>query len=262
MSISRLYGKYKGLISQDRIRQTIVDAGLSIRHNDFYATRYSYDISYFKNIDNEHKAYWLGFIAADGCVKNPNKAGVKKLSLEVSSVDRGHLEKFKEDIKYTGEIRDYISNHDTSYSRIYVSNGSIANDLDTLGVHERKSLTIRFDDFDVPKHLMKHFIRGYFDGNGCITYAIRRPNRTTFKITICSTENMLRGIEQYLTPGRKIKKLDKRHKNDTDNYQLHIGGMNQVAYALNYMYKDADIYLQRKYNKYLEFLQVYNQSRA
>ena len=28
---------------------------------------------YFKNIDNEEKAYWLGFIAADGCIYKMSK---------------------------------------------------------------------------------------------------------------------------------------------------------------------------------------------
>ena len=69
---------------------------------------YSLDENYFKVIDTEDKAYWLGFLYADGSItrfyKTDKKTGekvIRSLSLELGlqSGDKHHLEKFLESIK-------------------------------------------------------------------------------------------------------------------------------------------------------------------
>ena len=250
-----LYTEYKGLASYEGIRRILTETGHSIRQNDYYAKKFTYDEDYFKTIDNEHKAYWLGFIAADGCVKKNSKLNME-LSIALSSADRDHLLKLRNDLKYDGEVKDYVSKHNKGYSRLLITNGPIGYDLMNLGVQPNKSLTKKFENFKVPSELLRHFVRGYFDGNGCITHTFRNNGAIAYKINVCSTESMLRALEYVL--GREPRKLDKRHKDDKDNYQLCIGGRHQVKKALDYMYMDADIYLQRKYDKYLEFLRFYN----
>lgn len=60
-----------------------------------YYHKYQYNTHYFKNIDTEDKAYWAGFIAADGNVRKD----YLKMRLELNIKDLGHLEKFKKAFK-------------------------------------------------------------------------------------------------------------------------------------------------------------------
>ena len=67
-------------------------------------SRYLLNERYFENIDTGSKAYWLGFIAADGCVVN--KKGKRLLYIELSKKDKCHLENFKKEVEYEGPIYD------------------------------------------------------------------------------------------------------------------------------------------------------------
>jgi len=74
---------------EDRIR-------LSLAHR-----KYNLDESFFTRIDNEEKAYWLGFFAGDGAITDENR-----LRLKLATKDKAHLKKFKEIVKWNG--KDYF----------------------------------------------------------------------------------------------------------------------------------------------------------
>ena len=77
---------------------------------------------YFK-VFTPQSAYWAGFIAADGSIKERGKS--KALIIGLSNVDRNHLQKFKEDIEYSGTIKNY------GYSYLSIHSKDICEDLYT-----------------------------------------------------------------------------------------------------------------------------------
>lgn len=133
---------------------------------------------FFDDLSLEHPAYWLGFIFADGCIYiAPDRT--KSLNIELHHSDVGHLEKFVKDIEYTGRIRP------TTQSCVKVSiTGPIVDKLMLCGVAPRKSKTMVFPN--VPLVSMPYFLRGCFDGDGCIHTRHCGPNWHTTTLTYCS----------------------------------------------------------------------------
>lgn len=255
LSLSKKYPQFKYSKIYDYIKKN----GIEIRQTSETARKFYCNSAYFKEIDTEDKAYWLGFIAADGYIsKTKYKNDVLGISLAVK--DYSHLEKFKKSISYTGDIKEYISSGyaKSKYSRIAIRDSNVVNDLLSHGIKYNKSLTLDFDSILVPDFLMNHFIRGYFDGDGCITYSIHNKYKDRrYAIKFCGTKSVLQGIDLYL-PVKKTHKLSKRKKDQKDSYGLEIGGNNQVMDILEYMYSNSNIFLDRKHERYIDFLQYRN----
>jgi len=229
-----------------------------LRDNDIYIIsrierlrKYEIDENYFDKIDNEHKAYTLGFLYADGY--NDEHKNIVKISLEEGDIDI--LKKMKEPICPDKPLRYYVykTNRQPQYSFV-IDNGHISRRLAELGVVQAKTFKIKFPKLD--ESLISHFIRGYFDGDGCITTTLRKRSiRKSYYITFTSTEEFLQGIQEYFNKifDTKIHKLQTRHPERNHNIRtLEIGGNLQVEKILDHLYKNSTIYLQRKYDKYIE----------
>lgn len=207
--------------------------------------------SYFKQIDTEDKAYWLGFIYADGYLTNGNQIGIT-----LGRKDKEHIEKFLKSIASNYEIKDYES--DTGfgkvlYSRVIITSEKMYSDLYKLGVMENKTLELTFPNID--RNLLNHFVRGYFDGDGSLS-----GNVPSVRFKVCGTKEFLKSLIDILNreivdyQGTFNYKFYKRYKErDINNYYISYGGNIKVRNIMNYIYKDSTIYLDRKYNKY-EFL--------
>jgi hypothetical protein len=197
----------------------------------------------FDSIDNEEKAYWLGFLFADGYVSD--KRNNIELSLKLSDIN--HLKKFKTFLQWSGNIRsDYFR------CRVSISNKHLKNILIQYGCTSKKSLTLQFPINILPKNLITSFIRGYFDGDGCTHISLKKTNCCIILIGtyhfISNTINLMKW---------KTNKLmhDKRHNENT--IFIRYAGKTALT-ILEELYKDASIYLDRKYNKYKEFAVLYS----
>lgn len=212
--------------------------------------KYLFDLDAFKKIDTEEKAYWLGFLYADGYVA---LRGV--ISLCLQEQDKNHLEKFKHfigandlNLKYKKDTKSYSIN---------LCSVEMSDDLANLGCNQKKSLTLKFPtEEQVPNHLIHHFMRGYFDGDGCI-YINKKNNHHHICFSVLGTHDFLNYYEENLLNGigRKnpTKRLHQGHWDDnTEN--INYGGKQQVIKIFNYLYKDATIYLERKYEKFNKLL--------
>lgn len=205
--------------------------------------------NFFENIDSEQKAYWLGFIYADGYITTKNQIGIS-LSIQ----DKKHLEKFLKDIEADYEVKDYksISGYSKkAYSRVLITSKKLFNDLKQNGVSESKSLILKFPEF-IQANLLHHFIRGYFDGDGSIVISnIKSP-----RFKLCGTKEFLSSIIKVLNKEIPFYKdtfkdtLYKRKKDDKNTYHISFGGKNKVIAIMNYLYQDTTVYLDRKYSKY------------
>jgi len=209
--------------------------------------------NYFETIDDEHKAYWLGFIYADGFIVSDSS----KFGVSLSNDDKPHLEKLKLALEFTGEVKDYVQTkgyaEGVTYSRLLITSSKIKQDLIKHGVVPNKTNLIEFPDF-LPQDLISHFIRGYFDGDGCITHhSTQVCGNLNYMIKITGTYDMIKKIESHIgVPFQIAQRFPER---GVDNFSIETGGNTKVKKILNYMYKDATVFLDRKYNKALACMQ-------
>jgi hypothetical protein len=173
-------------------------------------SEYYYNENYFTQIDTEEKAYWLGFLYADGYIEpiyRKQKIKAMRAVIGLQEADRNHLEKFLIHIESNAPITQNITilNHKNYYSnRVRINNTKMCKDLIKLGCVNNKSLILKFPNDDIiPKHLIRHFIRGYFDGDGCVYYKegekIDNRNKKKYKykrlmVSIVGTESFLNSL--------------------------------------------------------------------
>ncbi len=199
------------------------------------------DSKYFDLINTENKAYWLGFLIADGSISDDNK-------VELSSKDLEHIEKFKSDIKAEQKIstKYVLLNGKTFISyRISFSDQNLGLMLKKLECVPRKSLNCKMPNLD--KQLMRHFVRGYFDGNGSICLGLTR-NKTQISFS-SGCKGFLDKISEFLnkqlslSPGLYTRTCQ-------TSYEVRPYNNKNKTKLLDYMYKDSNIYLDRKYKLY------------
>lgn len=203
-----------------------------------------FDETIFDIIDTEEKAYWLGFLYADGCVSS--RDNTVELSLQLN--DKEHLEKFKTFLKWTGSVKT-----DTFRCRLSITNKHLKEILIKKGCIPKKSLTLTFPSYRIlKKKYLFHFIRGYFDGDGSLY--INKNDIRKNNISLLGTIPFITTLRKKAN--WKITKIlhDKKHNKNT----VFISYGSKPAYnILNGLYSNANIYLDRKYLKYKQLAVLY-----
>jgi len=138
------------------IEKLLKDEGVRLRGMTAYS---NLNESFFENIDSEEKAYWLGFLAADGNIYKPENIASYQISIELSEIDLGHLKKFKEAISSTAKF--YYRKDRKTWSIIFKSK-KMWMDLGSHGIVQTKSKVLG-KPIGVSKDLMRHFWRGYIE---------------------------------------------------------------------------------------------------
>lgn len=231
--------------------------------------RYSFNKYYFDAIDDEHKAYWLGFIWCDGymAIRDRNNRISYEFKLSLSEMDASHLEKFNKDINGNYKIHYYDmspSGFATKYkeARLLITNQHFGQTLvEKYGLIPQRSDCSKILKC-IPEHLIKHFIRGVIDADGSFyKYRITEKghNVDKYRVSIGTNEDIVRFIENHLMNNGIInvteRKLYQRHEGQDGEYKtLEISSKTQALNILRYIYKDASIYLDRKYQKYLNII--------
>lgn len=145
----------------------------------------------FFNEINPTTAYWAGFGFADGCVRKLSSG--TRFHIIIAEKDRSHIEDFANTIGFP--IEKIIKGKTRSRTIQVFSNGSgLMESLKKWGIVERK--TYNFVEPQVPKELIPHFLRGWFDGDGCVTH---KPGQQRFDIV----GNAL-GIDWYISQLREL----------------------------------------------------------
>lgn len=255
--------------------QTISDIlkenNIKIRNNTEYRTsvelstnrQYEFDQSFFEVINTPNKAYWLGFIYADGnvYVKNYDKDNGKSkggsLEIGLQRQDEYHLTNFINDVGGNNliEQRDVRLGEKTyPSSRIVLNSIKMCRDLINHGCTPRKSLSLKFPN-SVPDQLMSHFIRGYIDGDGCVAF-YTYEKIDSFSVTILGTQEFLEGIK-YVLNSNEIN-TNKIKKDKSEAFLMGITGQDNLARLYNFLYSDANVFLGRKIDKYRQALIYFN----
>lgn len=210
--------------------------------------KYIFNLNYFEKIDTEDKAYFLGFLYADGCV---SKDAVK---LELKSYDKHILESFREKIGAKNKELKYRKSSDTYV--IYFNSKKMIDDLKKLGCTPRKTSTLTFPTHEqVSDCLIHHFMRGYFDGDGCIYESSKKSGTNTFSVVgninfVCDYKNTL-----FKKIGKKNDVRLYMHKKSVGISSLYVGGNLQIEKIYDFLYKNATLFLFRKKNKFEKILQ-------
>lgn len=233
-----------------RVHKIIKDSGIVFRKNGDNFKKYLVNHDFFEIIDTEEKAYWLGFIAADGHVSRGDQVVITQ-----STENRDHLQKFLNSIEATNKIRDYVNDtpykKNTKYSRIVITSKKMVEDLSKLNIVENKSLILVAPD--ISDSLKRHWIRGYIDGDGSISRTKSKNKKIyEYSLKICGTKEVLTSILSYL--GKENQKLYERNYDNKNNYYISIGGNIQTKECLDIIYGDSTIYMDRKYKRYTDLI--------
>lgn len=240
--------------SPETVSKKLKENNVHIRTDREQAQKYFANEHYFDMIDSEHKAYWLGFLYADGYIMAKRKYNNKKVGLALGIKDKERLEAFKKDLDFTGPVNVYTTNtsykENTVYGRVLITSDYMAQQLINKGCVEQKTKKIVFpDDSVVPKEYKYDFIRGYLDGDGSVIVEFKGDKLINAYINFTGTKEFLTGLKGFL--GKSELELDKRHRNREDNiYALSIGGPMQTIEMCYRLYGHATTYMDRKYQKY------------
>jgi len=200
--------------------------------------------------DSENSFYVAGFCGADGNITY-HAYGTKALIIGLARQDQDHLVKIKNAIDFTGPICDYeYFNADhkicySSYLKIYCSKKIIADIETNFNIVPRKTFTYTFPINIVNHELVRDFIRGYFDGDGCF-YFSERDNSVSFELL--GTQSFLETVKLILD--RDCNFTSTVHVLPIKNiFRLRYAGKKEVFKIVNYLYAGSTIYLDRKFDK-------------
>lgn len=216
--------------------------------------KHIFNETFFENIDTEEKAYWLGFICADGYI---NKRG-STVGITLDVKDKMHLEKFLKALDSNlmrldfrkGQYNKSYKSTDKVYINLYSK--KMNSDLRKIGLTEFKSRDLKELLIKLNKELTRHFIRGYFDGDGCVFDSYIKYGKLKEKkcyspgFTFVGTKEFLDYINFSLPITVKNLTKDKRTQG---SYTLYIRSMKRFKIIEKYLYENSTIYLERKKKK-------------
>jgi len=201
--------------------------------------------------------YLLGFIYADGCIY----CSARGHYLMITSVDKFIIERAKMWLQsgHTIQAAPSVWLNGKENFRLRIGNKEIYKDLINLGVYPSKSLTIRMPS--IPSEFLKDFVRGNFDGDGCV-YFHRPPgsqrNFAVGRLSAIFTSGSELFLEDLLEILRGVMSL-KQEKiyRCTRAFQLRFGTTDSVE-IFKFMYSDTpeELYFSRKYQIFEAYFEL------
>lgn len=213
------------------------------RDCSFYNKTKNHD--YFKNIDSEYKAYFLGLMQSDGWIFSKTE-GSKQIGL---CIEEDYIvEKLKKELGTENKIvrRKKDKGNKTLY-QLLVDSVFLYNDLARFGL--KNKFTEQYMPV-LPEKLYPHYLRGLFDGDGTVHIHEKTDNihfgflgglksmsqisfYLAYKLHIYQTQPTLANSNCF---GNSIQTL----------YSLRYADNKDVKKIYNYLYKDATIFINRK----------------
>ncbi len=213
--------------------------------------RYTLNEKYFDKIDCPEKAYWLGYLYADGNVTSGNKRKYT-VRLFADIRDRECLEKLSIELGSNKPIYWSKPSVTGQMGCVEFCSRHLVQSVIKLGLIPSKTFKLTFPTFLQPE-LQRHFIRGYLDGDGSIS--AKQPN-----LSFVGTKEFCLTLKKIIDDKFSTNAtISIRHKERDNNIrQLAIGGRHKVKAILDWLYADATCFLERKYLKYKEISSEYN----
>lgn len=208
--------------------------------------KYALNEDYFERIDTEEKAYWLGFVAADGCV-----AGTKldpeprNFIMGLAELDAEHLETFRRAIGYAGPITVRRQKGRTrGIATLSVGRKRFVTHLVSHGIVPNKTSLLRPPGEEVPAELRRHWWRGMIDGDGSIyTGRNSRSGQMVWRINLCGTPAVIVGFCAFV---REYADINLSLTDKGMVWTASLSGIQYPQLVARLLYGDAMVYLPRK----------------
>ena len=213
--ISQIFGVYR-----ETIGKWLTELGIEHRQR-----KYSINEHYFDVIDEPEKAYWLGFLAADGYVHDERG----ELNLQLQERDKGHLEKFAKALECEIPIMTIHSSYagkPLTHYRFSVKCRKMVDALKQWGIVQNKSFILT-PPTGIDKNLMSYWILGYLDGDGCVENAKKR-----IRISFTGTLAVLEYIKDFFHSNNTIR-LEHRC-NNTYHFALEVAKSEDFLAEMEY----------------------------
>ena len=221
--------------------------------------KYSVDSKFFKSWDKK-MAYLLGFIYADGSIYPSGRGSY----LSVTSTDRHIIYKIKKWLSSGHTISRTPSIWPNGKLRfgIRIGNKDLYNSLIKLGLYPNKAKTIGMPA--IPNKFLKDFVRGYFDGDGCVhLYRSKGIRQKTIlrKLSVIFTsgskkflENLLRDLRKNMP--LKQTKIYRSHR----SFQLRLATRDSVEiFKFMYRNRNQDLFFVRKFKVFRRYFELRHQ---
>ncbi len=217
--------------------------------------KFFFDENYFDVINTQNKAYILGFLFADG----NNTLSKCTIRISLKEEDKDILERMRLETKFTKPLKykdNSLDDHNGYISKnAYVLewySKHLCETLNNIGMIPNKSLSVEFPT--IPNELFSHFIRGYYDGNGSIHRSIKNENNHAITVTITSTDKFCNALSEICMNELNLKSgiYDASNHNGITKV-FTLSGRNKAKIFLDWIYKDADMFLKRKHDRYIEY---------
>ena len=198
------------------------------------------DAAFFDVIDTEAKAYWLGFLTADGFV------GQRSVVLILKGEDAGHVAMFRDAL---GAGHAITATTRAAFGGVFaqvrckVTSARLCRALQARGLGRSGNRTVR-PWADVPSGLVRHFWRGMVDGDGSVGW-LRAKRGTQATIHLCGIEHDVAAFAAFLAPATGSSSRPRREP-DRDLWTVRMGGNRVVSRAVRSLYQGATIALSRK----------------
>ena len=210
--------------------------------------------SFFKKWSPD-MAYVLGYIFADGSITK-SKSRNNSLYWQITSIDKQIIQDIAQAVKWKGKVSTYIRTKEQGYFanyiqyRISVGSYEMVEDLISLGITYRKSLTLSPPN-NIPNNMIRHFIRGFWDGDGSIFNSKSRGLIYLGTSVGCGSKPFTEWLAKHIEPIIKHQPVITAHKS-RKFYSFSLVG--QKAYVFcQWIYKDTSLFLKRKHNVFQSF---------
>lgn len=215
-------------VSARYVRMILTDNNIKKRAHGSWKRKYDLNEDYFKVWSN-NMAYILGFFVADGVITTGTQ------TVSISQKEKEILEDIKKEISSNHPI--YINN--TGVYVLNLNSKIMKNDLiDLHGITPCKSCNVQFPY--IPEEYLNHFIRGYFDGDGHVN-----PHKY-FVSFVSGSYYFLYSLNQILNSQNFKPKFINREK----QYRIYLSGKKEVQHFAEWLYKDKEIFLKRKFETF------------
>lgn len=218
------------------------------RHMPTSKRKYNLNHKTFDKIDTPEKAYWLGFLYADGYIHYKRN----EIKISLAPKDVCLLKQFNSflnsdyPIKYYKHKSGYNKDKDKKYPRILICSKKLVGSLYKWGCEQKKTFSLKYPGFIKGNKFEKYFILGYFDGDGCSTYSTDKYGTKSSAVNFTGNLSFTQSLQDYFQKHLNFSYTKKQYRNKgVDNVSIMYGGNNQIKRFYNHFY-DTDLGLKRK----------------
>ena len=216
---------------------------------------YTLNEHFFNSIDTNDKAYFLGFICADGCIyRRNNHQGM--LSIGIKDIDIEILDNFKKCLQTEKPINITKQTEKTTMATLQITSDILVEDLLAIGVGVRKTFDLSIKNIceNIPTTFIPSFILGYFDGDGSIDI----PNNNTISKSHVRISAPVTSLEDFQNILNKFE-IETKIIIDKRDYKEPFGSLELTDTTNKYLflkllYSSYQNSLSRKKEKSIEFL--------